>query len=51
MTGVVEAFRHSLLESPARWSVIGESAVVSLVLLVLGLYLFRRMERRFADVI
>jgi homopolymeric O-antigen transport system permease protein len=51
MTGVVEGFRHGLLASSARWGVIGESVAVSLVLLVLGLYLFRRMERRFADVI
>lgn len=51
MTGVVEGFRHGLLASPARWAVIAESAVVSVVLLFAGLYVFRRMERRFADVI
>lgn len=51
MAGIVEGFRHGLLGSPARWRVIGVSATVSAVLFVAGLYLFRRMERRFADVI
>ena len=51
MVGVVEGFRHALLGSPARWPIIGESVAVTAALLVVGLFLFRRMERRFADVI
>ena len=51
MTGIVEIFRHALLGSTVNSWVIGESAVVTIAVLVLGLFLFRRMERRFADVI
>jgi lipopolysaccharide transport system permease protein len=52
MAGVVEGFRWLLL---SRGSAPGPEVVVSaltvLVLLVSGLYYFRRVERRFADVI
>ena len=51
MAGVVIGFRYALLGSPASWKVMGTSLVVSLALFVSGLYIFRRMERRFADVI
>jgi lipopolysaccharide transport system permease protein len=51
MTGVVLGFRYAVLGSAASWTVIGVSLVMSLVLFVLGLLVFRRMERRFADII
>jgi lipopolysaccharide transport system permease protein len=51
MAGVVIGFRYALLGSPASWKVMGTSLFVSVVLFVSGLYIFRRMERRFADVI
>jgi len=51
MAGIVETFRHALLGSTLNPWVIGESALVTIAVLVLGLFLFRRMERRFADVI
>jgi lipopolysaccharide transport system permease protein len=51
MTGVVLGFRHALLGSPAEWNVIGISIVMSIVLFFAGLLIFRRMERRFADII
>jgi lipopolysaccharide transport system permease protein len=51
MTGVVLGFRYSLLGSDSPWPIMGLSLTVSLVLFVVGLLIFRRMERRFADVI
>lgn len=52
MAGVVEGFRWALLgktESPG--SLLAVSVAVVLVLLVGGMYYFRRMEKSFADVI
>lgn len=51
MAGMVVGFRYALLGTPASWVVMGTSLGVSVVLLIVGLYVFRRMERRFADVI
>ena len=51
MTGVVLGFRYSLLGSAAQWSIMGLSLAVSLAIFVVGLLIFRRMERRFADII
>lgn len=51
MAGVVLGFRHSLLGSAASWQVMGVSLAVSGLLFVSGLFIFRRMERRFADII
>lgn len=52
MAGVVEGFRWALLgthNTPGRMMV--ASAVVSVLLLVLGAYYFRRMERTFSDTV
>ena len=52
MTGVVEGFRWALLgtsQSPGAW--LGVSVVVTIALLIGGLYYFRRMEKNFADVV
>jgi lipopolysaccharide transport system permease protein len=51
MAGVVLGFRHSLLGSEASWPVMGVSLTVSALLFIFGLFIFRRMESRFADVI
>ena len=51
MTGVVLGFRSALLGSPADWGLIGLSLLMSVVLFVGGLLVFRRMESRFADII
>jgi len=51
MTGVIQGFRWALLgNEPPELTLIVSSAVV-LVLLVSGLYFFRRMERTFADIV
>jgi lipopolysaccharide transport system permease protein len=51
MAGIVIGFRHAILGTPASWQVMGVSLAVSLLLFVCGLFIFRRMERRFADII
>ena len=52
MVGVVEGFRWSLLHSgnpPGTMVLI--SGVVSIIVLITGLFYFRRMEKTFADVV
>ena len=51
MAGMVMGFRHALLGSPASWTLMSISLVTSLLLFVFGLFIFRRMELRFADII
>jgi lipopolysaccharide transport system permease protein len=52
MAGVVEGFRWALLGTEAPdWGLMAVSAVTVLLLLVGGLYYFRRMEKTFADVV
>jgi lipopolysaccharide transport system permease protein len=50
MTGVIEAFRWALLNTQfPLGSVLWISALVTVIILVSGLFYFRRMERVFAD--
>jgi lipopolysaccharide transport system permease protein len=52
MSGVVEGFRWALLGTDAPdWGMMAVSAVVVVVLLIGGVFYFRRMERTFADVV
>jgi lipopolysaccharide transport system permease protein len=52
MAGVVEGFRWSLLgQDNPSFSILMTSAAVTSVILVGGLYYFRRLERTFADVV
>jgi lipopolysaccharide transport system permease protein len=51
MAGVVVGFRHAMLGTPASWFVMGLSLLVSVILFLAGLLIFRRMETAFADVI
>jgi lipopolysaccharide transport system permease protein len=51
MAGMVEGFRHALLGSPTPWSLIGISSAAAVILFAVGVFLFNRMERTFADVI
>ena len=51
MAGVVEGFRWALLGTDtAPGPMILVSSIAALVLLISGLFYFRRMERKFADV-
>ena len=51
MTGVVEGFRWALLGTPPPGQLFTLSLVISLLVLVSGLYFFRRTERTFADIV
>jgi len=51
MVGVVEGFRWALLDSNPPGLMLGVSTIVSILLLISGLYYFKRMERTFADTI
>ncbi len=53
MAGVVEGFRWALLgiQQGAPSPMLAVSTVVAVVLLVSGLFYFRRMERQFADMV
>jgi lipopolysaccharide transport system permease protein len=51
MTGYIEGFRSAVLGSSIDWFALGISFFLSLVLLMLGSIYFRKVERRFADVI
>jgi lipopolysaccharide transport system permease protein len=52
MAGVVEGFRWALLGAkPPTGALLSVSVVVTVVLLVAGLYYFRRMESTFADTV
>ena len=51
MAGVVDGFRWALLGGDAPGPMLGVSVVVTLLLLVGGLFYFRRMERTFADLV
>src|SRR6266446_6304135 len=51
MAGVVEGFRWALLGSKPPGTMLAVSVGVVIVLLIGGLYYFRRMEQEFADVV
>jgi len=52
MVGVVDGFRWALLGTKMTLSpAVAVSAIMSLLILVAGMYYFRRMEKSFADVI
>ncbi|HSM54650.1 MAG TPA: ABC transporter permease [Candidatus Sulfomarinibacteraceae bacterium] len=52
MAGVVEGFRWALLGTDtAPGPIIIVSAIVATIIMVSGVYYFRRMEKRFADIV
>lgn len=52
MVGVVEGFRWALFEAaPAPGALVAASAVTALAVLVSGAFYFRRVEKKFADVV
>lgn len=52
LTGLLEAFRWSLLRGPApAWNIVAYAAAVAVIVFVLGAFSFKKMERKFADVI
>jgi lipopolysaccharide transport system permease protein len=51
VAGIIEGFRASLTARPFDWFHISVSAVITLVLLICSVYIFRRFEDTFADVV
>ena len=51
MTGMIIGFRSSVLGSPNDWPLVALSAFICVALFIAGLFIFRRAERRFADII
>lgn len=51
MSWVVDLSRWALLGTQASWSVVGISVASTALLLITGLYYFRRVEHFFADVV
>jgi lipopolysaccharide transport system permease protein len=51
LTGIVEGIRAALVGRPFEWLSISISVAVTLVFLVVGAYVFRRIERSLADLI
>ncbi len=51
MAGIIEGYRSSLLDRPFQWGPLAIAATLSLSLVLLGAFYFRKVERTFADVI
>ena len=52
LAGLLEAMRWSILgHGTMNWPLLGYSAGISVAVMLLGLFSFKRMERQFADVI
>jgi lipopolysaccharide transport system permease protein len=49
--GLILNFQHAVLGKDIDWYALSVSAAVSVALLVLGCFYFRRVERGFADII
>ncbi len=51
VVGMISGFSSCLLGQPFEWGCIGISFVSTLIVLAVGLFYFRQVERRFADII
>jgi len=51
MAGLIEGFRSAFLGRSFDWFGIGISLAVGIIVFLLGIFYFERMERRFADII
>lgn len=51
MAGLITGIRSSLLNLPLSWTDIMISGAISIGLFVIGAFYFKKMERRFADII
>jgi lipopolysaccharide transport system permease protein len=50
LVGIIDGFRAAFLNRPFDWPLLAISAMSSIGLLFLGMFYFRKTERRFADV-
>lgn len=51
LAGTIAAYRAAVLGTPIAWSSLALAAMVAIVLLAVGVWQFRRMDRFFADVV
>lgn len=51
MTPIIEGFRAILLGTPVEWGLLGYTVAFATLVLVVGLGVFQRVQRSFADVI
>lgn len=51
MTGIIDGFRSALFGKPFDWFTLGLSTVITLLVLLASIVVFKRMEKTFADVI
>lgn len=51
MAGIISGYRSAILGEPFRWGAIGISFAVALTSFIVGAAYFRRVERRFADIV
>jgi len=51
MAGIIDGYRACLLGHPVNWAGLAISSAMALILLAIGVVYFKRVERRFADVI
>jgi len=51
LTGILEGFRHALFGGEFDWFAVGVSVVMTMILMVLSVFVFKRMEDDFADLI
>ena len=51
LTGIIKAFRSSVLGQALDWQSLAASAAVTFVLLAYSALVFRRMEKQFADIV
>jgi lipopolysaccharide transport system permease protein len=51
MTGIIDGFRAALFGTQQVWGVLAISSALTIILLVCSAFIFRRMEKGFADII
>jgi len=51
LSGIIDGFRDAIFGRAFHWTGLASSAAVTLLLLIVSIWIFRRMEQEFADVI
>ena len=51
LTGLIDNFRAALFGRPVEWTSLGISTAITFAILVYAAYVFKRMERTFADIV
>lgn len=51
LTGIIEGFRSAIFGREFDWLALGISAIITLAILFYAAYMFKRMEKSFADII